>query len=127
MKSPKVKMMNFIDGRHEIKEGMKVFVTNGQSGSHFNIYATTVEKIGREFVTVNSNSKYSLATGIQKTEYGAKGQMFSSKEAWEQYSLKVNRINRLTSQLSSYSFKPTYEQAIAIANILGLDLDKDQS
>ena len=115
-----MKMMKFGDGLKEIKVGMTVYVTNGQSGSHFRVREDIVEKVGNSLVSLaHSSNKFYLDTGREQSNYVA-GTIYSSLEAYQEIKAQAETIFKVNQALSSQ--KLSYQQAVQIAEILGLSL-----
>lgn len=108
---------NFPDKVGTIYIGMKVYVTNGQMGHHHRIDEREIDKIGREYVTLDNGRRFRLADGSEKTEY-SKGRMWSSMESYLESTKRERTIEEVKQQIRELGFKMTYDQAVAIKEIL---------
>lgn len=116
------KIMNFADGPQEVSVGMKVVHSNGQGGRHFRLSETEIEKVGNKLITLKNGTKWYLEDGRMQTEYTS-GSIYSSKAAFEKAIAEGKVIDTVKTQLRSYGYGMTYEQAIKIAEILNLKLE----
>lgn len=120
----KTKIMNFQDGPKEVHVGMKCFSTNGQSGQyHKREHHYEVESIGNKLVTMKGGDKFYLETGRKQTEYSW-GILYSSKEAYQEECRRSQVIEKVCDAFDfRQRHKITYDQAIKIAEILGLKFE----
>jgi len=116
------KIMKFADGAKEVEVGMQVVYSNGQSGRHHHMLnESTVEKIGNKLVTLKDGSKFYLEDGTKQTEYTS-GRLYSSKEEYDLSVKRAELIHTVERRVKDYSFHMTYDQAIKIAKIIGLEI-----
>jgi hypothetical protein len=117
----KEKVMKFQDGSHTVEVGMLVLCDNGQSGSHYRVDETTIEKVGNKLVTLKNRRQFYL-DGKEKTDY-AGGLIYSSKAAYDQYQMERRVINKVLNSIRYTKHVLTYEQAVKIAEILNVNLE----
>jgi hypothetical protein len=123
-KTKQPKLFQFADGPGEIREGQQVIVTNGQGGRHYRADETKVEKIGRELVHMGYHGSWYF-DGKKKTEY-AGGRVYSSMSAYERCMREQIVISTVERKIHDYHTNLTYEQALKIAEILGLDTSEQE-
>lgn len=108
--------MTFADGSQKsVHVGMDVAITNGQSGSHFEIWETKVLAVGTKYVTVLGWYRFNY-NGIEHTTHGAKGEMYPNIEAYETKKIEKSFIFSVKQDINVYGI--TYEQALKIKQIL---------
>lgn len=114
--------MNFADGVGPVHIGQMVVWNNGQIGNRYRLYMDAVTAIGNKYVTVGTRNKFHRKDGSSTSSYAC-GSLFSSKEAYDKITKENRAVNRVMTWLRAWENKVTYDQAVKIAEILGIDLE----
>lgn len=126
MATNKQKTLPFIDGVAPVTVGQEVCYSNGQMGRHFRLNESTVESIGNKLITLKNGSKFYLEDGRKKTDFSSVG-LYSSKAAFDRITKESELINKVQLHFrQSYGRTINYEQAVKIAEIIGLDLTENK-
>jgi len=109
-------IFNFADGPKEIKVG-DTFIAVHPNDSRRGVSKFKVDKIGITLITAG-REKFYIATGRRQTEYTAE-EAYSSEEAYQIIRKQDSFIRKVRNHFD-YRSKITYEQAVKIAEIIGL-------
>lgn len=93
----KAKIMNFLDGKKEIKIGDTCVCYNR---TREDVVIFTVKNLGLKFATMEDGSQFDYVTGKMKSRY-TYDRLYSTKEAYEGSKIKYSTLQKLKSVLSS--------------------------
>lgn len=119
----KVKTFKFGDGTREVKVGDIVYMAPRERRDYGR--DMVIQKVGRDLITIGYElngrdaAQFYMEDGKQKTDYMGTT-LYSSKAAYDEAVRQSQLIGKVTEHFRGYQNRITYEQAVKIAAILGI-------